>query len=1371
MKRNLQLLVASLVSALLVLSTTLALGDAVAVGALAHQFLPSVSEHVGEGVPPGSSVASIGPLEEVTAAAAYSGRVWLGERSDIDDVQRLDAYDASSGLFVSPWQLNEAEGLPELGFAGLAVGRSGGEEDVYVTTGKEGKAQIAVFDAASRKLRGVWNGAGTTEGFAGLVVEGEMKEGIAVDGSAGPETSGDVYVASNGGSFKGVYVFAPEAGGGEPAKPLATITGTCVSPGLCSGSEVVPFSVPRGVTVSGFNGDVLVADGNPEECRRGERQCGVDVFEPVSGMPGVYSYLFKIASVNGVPFTRIGGMAVDSVTGNIYVAEQKSNVMDEFSAAGTFLDRIAAAPVGPGGEAKAFPSIQAIAVDSASGNVFVATKDEEKSVNRVDVFARGVVVPDVASEQPSEVGARGARLNGKLNPDSEGEASCRFAWGVGSVLDRTAACEPEMEPNGSTLVAVHARLEGLEPDTEYCYRLQAANGNGTNEGEPSQNVCFTTLGPGLHGESVSEVSATSARLLASIAPHGAQTSYYFQYGRDAGYEAQIPVTQGAPIGSGGSDVDVEQHLQGLVPATTYHFRVVAVSEVNPGEPEAFLGSDRTFRTQPAGAAVTLPDGRQWELVSPADKRGAVFKPNTEAPTQAASGGNAMTYIATVPTEAGVKGYEYDGVQVLSVRGPDGWTSRDVSLPHTTVTVFPSAAGKEYRYFSPDLSTGVAEPLGPFTSLAPEAFPADTDRTPYLRHDTTCEATPATCYEPLVTSAPGYADVPEGTPFGGVPEGEPNNETSEAKFAGASPDLTHVILNSSVALTGASTGGHAQLYEWTAASPHPARLRLVSVLPPNEKGEEASAAGNTGLGYNGTVARRAISNNGSRIVWTEARGNGSALYMRDMARGRTLRLDVPQAECLSSGECGAGAESPRYQTAAGDDARVFFTDTQRLTANASTILGERDLYECEIVVAAGEPRCDLTDLTPGPAAEEGADVQGGVVGASDDGTWLYFVANGILGDGAEHGAVSGNCGVGALIGTGSCNLYVWHEGAVKFIAVLSGEDYPDWDGSNGGSDLTGLTAGVSPNGKWLAFMSNRSLTGYDNLDAHSGRPDEEVYLYHAETSDGAGLVCASCGPTGARPDGIEYADIENMLTGGFLVWSPSNWIAANIPAWASFKQETGLYQPRYLSDQGRVFFNSGDALSPGDINGNQDAYEYEPVGVGDCAASSASFSERSNGCVGLISSGTAIGESAFLDASESGDDVFFLTREKLVAGDIDTALDVYDAHVCSAAALCALAPPQQPACTTADACREAPEPQPAIFGAPSSATFTGAGNVSSPAAAVVKRRSLTRAQKLERALNACHEKKSTRKRRGCERQARNRYGTKKPGKKATRRGRS
>jgi hypothetical protein len=228
-----------------------------------------------------------------------------------------------------------------------------------------------------------------------------------------------------------------------------------------------------------------------------------------------------------------------------------------------------------------------------------------------------------------------------------------------------------------------------------------------------------------------------------------------------------------------------------------------------------------------------------------------------------------------------------------------------------------------------------------------------------------------------------------------------------------------------------------------------------------------------------------------------------------------------------------------------------------------------------------------------------------------------------------------------------------------------------------------------------------------------------------------------------------------------------WVAANLPPWTRATREYApeatdfsAYETRFLSNGGRLFFNSRDALVPQDIDGTQDVYEWEPPGVGNCTASALSFSERSGGCVNLISSGTSAEESAFMDASGSGGDVFFITLTKLVPQDFDSAMDVYDAHECTSESPCA--PPAAtvpPVCSTGDGCKASPTPQPSIFGAPSSATFSGAGNVTAPgpsAAKKVKSKPLTRAQKLTRALKACAKKRQSQ-RAGCKRAARKRYG--------------
>jgi hypothetical protein len=168
--------------------------------------------------------------------------------------------------------------------------------------------------------------------------------------------------------------------------------------------------------------------------------------------------------------------------------------------------------------------------------------------------------------------------------------------------------------------------------------------------------------------------------------------------------------------------------------------------------------------------------------------------------------------------------------------------------------------------------------------------------------------------------------------------------------------------------------------------------------------------------------------------------------------------------------------------------------------------------------------------------------------------------------------------------------------------------------------------------------------------------------------------------------------------------------ASHACWTKVDVNHALYQSRYLSNSGRLFFNAADALVPQDTNGVMDVYQYEPPqGPGQpadnsCTTASSTYSPTSGGCVSLISSGTSPEESAFLDASESGDDVFFLTASRLAPTDVDGALDVYDARVdghaveSSTTIECAGDGCQQPAVPPNDA-------------TPSSLTFNGAGNLS------------------------------------------------------------
>jgi hypothetical protein len=84
------------------------------------------------------------------------------------------------------------------------------------------------------------------------------------------------------------------------------------------------------------------------------------------------------------------------------------------------------------------------------------------------------------------------------------------------------------------------------------------------------------------------VSYGSATLTGWIDTHGSNTTYYFQYGPTKAYGAQTAL---ADAGAGRSTVKVSVPVTGLLPVTTYHFRLIAV---NAGG--AATGDDRDFAT-------------------------------------------------------------------------------------------------------------------------------------------------------------------------------------------------------------------------------------------------------------------------------------------------------------------------------------------------------------------------------------------------------------------------------------------------------------------------------------------------------------------------------------------------------------------------------------------------------------------------------------------------------------------------------------------------------------------------------------------------------------------------------------------------------
>jgi hypothetical protein len=1211
------------------------------------------------------------------------------------------------------------------GVAGSGFAVNSTTHDVYVAD--TGNHRIDEFESNGTFVRAWGWGVDGVPGFGGCTLltscqAGESGSGpgefespvfVAVDSDSSSPSFGDVYVGDTGDNLitkftaSGVLVKgwgdsslngpAPQGqldGGSSTGGGFSTFAGIAVdSAGVLDVLEVethrmlqfaqegkftTEFETPRGTEPNGLGvdaaGDFFKVNGD------------LSVEEITASGGDVGQVSLGSQQEAGREAT---GLAVDGA--GLYVAEPDRVALYTFVEPGVVSEpggpNCTIAPSAPCQPTEAIP----YATLNGGGDIGLGSGGAlyiaNASLDQIDAIVP-VVLPDVTTEPVSSVKELSATLNGTVDPDEAGEAKCRFEWGTTTGLGKVAACEPEGVASGPSPVAVHAALSGLQPNTTYYYRLQASNANGTNFGEPSQDREFTTPGPAaLKGtESVSNVTSTSATLDAGVELHGTPTSYYFQYGPSRAYGADVPAAPGVPLGDGVGEVTASQHLQGLSTDTTYHYRIVLVEEleVSPGvfETAELEGRDETFITQGSGGPLVLPDGRQWEMVSPPNKHGAAIEPLLPGflSIQASAAGDALTYATTSPIEVQPAGYTIFP-QALALRSSTGWESREITLPHEEAT--PLAEPPEYVDFSGDLSQAIVQPYRALVpSLSKEASePTTFVRSDYLNGDVN-EPCLESCYRPVVTGAPGFANVPPGTVFGvcergGATCGSPGDNSCPPaagcgpQFEGATPDLSHVVVSSSVGLTKGTGGG---LYEWSAGT-----SQLTYVGSGNVGGKE---------GYYVTP-NDAISDDGSRVIIKGESEGLKGLLLRDTVKGETVQLGGEPSQFGSVDNAGA-----MLQAASPDESKVIINENG-------------NLEECEIVEVGGHLHCNRSAIAPGVS------VFAPILGASEDASYVYFATNSVL-TGEEQNAqgekaLPGDCQQQQEAPAETCNVYVSHDGTIKFIAVLSDADESDWgrnfdnyeDGWSA-SALDSLTARVSSDGRLVAFMSQRSLTGYDNTasngkncgEVEAGGPFEhpgpllcsEVYLYDAAADGGEGkIICASCNPTGARPLG-----------------------AAGVPAWT-----TALHQSRYLSDSGpnsgRLFFDSSDALVPQDMNDTEDVYEYEPAGVGGCTEAGATFSAQSGGCIGLISSGTSPAPSVFLDASENGNDVFFLTAAQLSPRDADTSLDIYDARVDGSEP-----EPAKPVECQGDACQApvaAPEDPAQVF--------QGPGNFVAPPVAVPK----------------------------------------------------
>ncbi len=930
----------------------------------------------------------------------------------------------------------------------------------------------------------------------------------------------------------------------------------------------------------------------------------------------------------------------------------------------------------------------------------------------------------VTTEPASTVTATSATFEGELSPGGTvGPLSYQFDYNTNGTCVGGQSTPP-VEVAEAKQLHVSATVQELEPNDTYTFCLVAMNALGEQAQGNEVSVLTGHQAPTIAGVSVSNMTSSEATVSAEIYPHGELATYRVEYGPSDVYgssttEASISVQHGP--------ADIQAQLTGLTPSSEYHYRIVATNHTGSEQ-----SPDATFTTSEAIVVGSqgLPDNRAYEMVTPPfNEDSNVYVPLSYGHTneavngsvqtshlfQVADNGSSVAYIGDA-TSGGGNGEGGGGIgnQFLASRlAGGGWVTKSIQPPGAFVT--------EYEGFSSDLSVGVLEsgtPAEPKDLPLSEEALGDGYGVLYAR--TASEST----YRPLFTKA---VQPNRTTGFGSNRTiNTLKNDAYNPVLAGGSTSFSDLLFEANDALLGgdgvleselqqdvkaeiAKGENKNYLYDSTGG-----KLSLIDVSPEGRVVPDATIGAPPDaypLSRNPPNFGGAISADGNRVYWSRLETTGENLNVIEDIRERTTGLYLREnpgnsQSPVMNGKCSVPSDACTVQVSAGE-AQYW----------ASAANGRYAFYS----EGGGLYRFDAE---PGPGGSSRRVLAGpeagvmGVLGASDDGEDVYFVATqALVGENSE----------GADPVEGKPNLYLSHSGdSPIFIATLSPEDgigvlpygaLPGGNAANFGDWQAGLghrTARVTGNGAGVVFMSNQSLSvpgyphGYPNMGA------DEIYVYEAGSNS---LFCASCGSTREGASG----------------YLPISWGDSTLPQWIS-------------EDGNRVFFDSSSALVSQDTNGEQDVYEWEREGTGTCTNSVS----VNGGCVFLLSGGTSKAASWLIGAGETGNDVFVATRAQLVPEDQNDAFDLYDVRVGG------VKPVSLPQCT-GSGCQGVPAPPP-TFATPSSVTFNGVGNFPPTTTVTVKAKAKprSRAQKLASALKACR-KTSKRKRASCEARARKRYG--------------
>jgi phosphodiesterase/alkaline phosphatase D-like protein len=191
--------------------------------------------------------------------------------------------------------------------------------------------------------------------------------------------------------------------------------------------------------------------------------------------------------------------------------------------------------------------------------------------------------PSATTSAATSVGATGARLNARINPNGR---PTTYVFEYGTSTSYGSKTSSASAGNGTSTISVSRSISSLKAGTLYHFRVVATSDAGTTLG--ADLTFLTQAPPSVVTGGANNLGPTTATVSGTVNPNGRSTSWYVEWGTTTSYGARSSARN---IGSGHSAVSVSATLNGLGPGTLYHYRVVASNAHGTTR-----GADATFTT-------------------------------------------------------------------------------------------------------------------------------------------------------------------------------------------------------------------------------------------------------------------------------------------------------------------------------------------------------------------------------------------------------------------------------------------------------------------------------------------------------------------------------------------------------------------------------------------------------------------------------------------------------------------------------------------------------------------------------------------------------------------------------------------------------